>query len=89
MLTLANGKQLTVTANNPRKNIYIDKVELNGKAIDVNYITYAQLMEGGELRFTLTDTPNTPTPDAARRPRLPPIRTPTRPPSPSPMWTRI
>ena len=59
MLTLANGKQLTVTANNPRKNIYIDKVELNGKAIDVNYITYAQLMEGGELRFTLTDTPNT------------------------------
>ena len=55
----SNGKQLTVTANNPRKNIYIDKVELNGKAIDVNYITYAQLMEGGELRFTLTDTPNT------------------------------
>lgn len=59
VLTLANGKQLTITANNPRKNIYIDKVELNGKAIDVNYITYAQLMEGGELRFTLTDTPNT------------------------------
>ena len=25
----------------------------------MNYITYAQLMEGGELRFTLTDTPNT------------------------------
>ena len=59
VLTLANGKTLTVTANNPRKNIYIDKVELNGKAIDVNYITYAQLMEGGELRFTLTNQPNT------------------------------
>lgn len=58
VMTLANGKTLTVTANNPSKNIYIDKVELNGKAIDVNYVTYAQLMEGGELHFTLTDQPN-------------------------------
>ena len=59
VLTLANGKQLTITANNPRKNIYIDRVELNGQAIDANYITYDQLMGGGELRFTLTDQPNT------------------------------
>lgn len=59
VIALANGKQLTITANNPHKNIYIDKVELNGKPIEVNYITYDQLMEGGELRFTLTDSPNT------------------------------
>lgn len=58
VMTLANGRQLTITANNPRKNIYIDKVELNGKLIDTNYIKYEQLMEGGELRFTLTDHPN-------------------------------
>ena len=36
----------------------ITKVELNGQPIDVNFITYAQLMEGGELRFTLSDKPN-------------------------------
>ena len=53
VLKLANGKRLTLLANDPKKNIYIHKVELNGKQIDTNFITYAQLMEGGELRFTL------------------------------------
>ena len=79
VVTLANGKTLTVTTNNPRKNIYIDKVELNGKAIDVNYITYAQLMEGG---------PISPTPSVARPPRQPCTPTRTRPRFPSPTWTR-
>ncbi|WP_294587449.1 GH92 family glycosyl hydrolase [uncultured Bacteroides sp.] len=58
VVNLANGKTLTILANDPKKNIYISKVELNGKQIDTNFITYAQLMEGGELRFTLTDTPD-------------------------------
>lgn len=58
-IKLANGKILTIFANNPKKNLYIDNVELNGKQIDTNFITYGQLMEGGELRFTLTDKPNT------------------------------
>lgn len=57
-LRLHNGKTLTVFANNPEKNLYIDKVELNGVEIAVNFITYDQLLEGGELRFTLTDKPN-------------------------------
>lgn len=57
-IKLANGKALTITANNPKKNIYISKVSLNGKQIDANFITYADLMEGGELRFTLTDKPD-------------------------------
>lgn len=57
-IKLANGKSLTVVANNPKKNIYITKVELNGKEITTNFITYQQLMEGGELRFTLTDQPD-------------------------------
>lgn len=55
---LANGKTLTILANNPEKNVYIDKVEINGKEIDTNFITYKQLMEGGELRFTLSSKPN-------------------------------
>ena len=53
VLKLANGKRLTLLANDPKKNIYIHKVELNGKQIDTNFITYAQLMEGGELRLPL------------------------------------
>ena len=55
---LANGRTLTILANDPQKNIYITKVELNGKQIDTNFITYDCLMGGGELRFTLSDKPN-------------------------------
>ena len=57
-LQLANGKTLTITANHPEKNLYIDKVELNGKEIETNFVTYEQLMDGGELHFSLTDQPN-------------------------------
>lgn len=57
-IKLANGKSLTVTANNPQKNKYIDKVELNGKEITANFITYEQLMEGGIVNFTLSSSPN-------------------------------
>lgn len=55
---LANGKILTVKANNPAQNKYIDKVTLNGRVIDKNFITYEQLMQGGELSFTLSSKPN-------------------------------
>lgn len=58
VMTLASGKTLTILANNPQKNLYISKVELNGQRIDTNFITYAQLMAGGELRFTLTNKPD-------------------------------
>ncbi|MGL5981325.1 MAG: GH92 family glycosyl hydrolase [Phocaeicola sp.] len=58
-LKLTNGKILTIVANNPAKNTYIEKVELNGQSIERNFITYEQLMEGGELRYTLRATPNT------------------------------
>lgn len=35
VIRLANGKTLSVLANNPEKNIYINKVELNGEAMRV------------------------------------------------------
>ncbi|GHT53485.1 alpha-1 2-mannosidase [Bacteroidia bacterium] len=57
-IKLGNGKTLTIKANNPDKNIYIDKVTLNGTEIANNYVTYAQLMEGGTLDFTLSKQPN-------------------------------
>lgn len=58
VIKLANGKMLTILANNPQKNRYIDAVTLNGKVIETNFVTYEQLMEGGELNFTLTSKPN-------------------------------
>lgn len=55
---LANGKVLEIKANDPQKNVYIDKVTLNGEEITNNYITYEQLMAGGTLDYRLSDKPN-------------------------------
>ena len=56
-LWIPSGKQLTVTADNPARNRYIKSVEFNGKVLDKCYITYPELMEGGELHFTLCSKP--------------------------------
>ncbi|WP_108821757.1 GH92 family glycosyl hydrolase [Dysgonomonas sp. Marseille-P4361] len=55
---LTNGKVLEIKANNPAKNIYIDKVILNGNEIKESFISYYQIMEGGLLEFQLSSTPN-------------------------------
>ena len=57
-MKLANGKTLEIEANNPKSNIYIEKVTLNGKEIEKNFITYEQIMQGGILDFTLSSKPN-------------------------------
>ncbi len=59
VIRLPNGKELEITANDPAKNNYIKEVVLNGKTIDKNYITYSELMEGGQLKFVLDRVPNT------------------------------
>lgn len=56
-VTLANGKKLSIRANNPDKNKYIKSVALNGKMLDRLYVTYDELMEGGELSYNLTNKP--------------------------------
>ena len=55
---LPNGNQFSVTADDPAHNPYIQSVELNGKTIDKAYVTYAELLQGGELHFTLGKQPN-------------------------------
>lgn len=57
-LQLANGKQLTIVANQPDKNSYIRRVTLNGMEINRNYVTYEQLMQGGRLQFELCRRPD-------------------------------
>ena len=58
VVRLANGRTLTVTADNPRRCVYIASVTLDGKPIDRNYITYDELMQGGELHFALRPRPD-------------------------------
>ncbi len=55
-LHLENGKTFIVTAKNQSdKNVYVQKVTLNGKVLDRNYITWLEIMGGGDLVFYMSD----------------------------------
>ena len=59
VLHLENGKTFTIKAKNQaEKNVYVEKVVLNGKALDRNYITHGEIMGGGELVFYMSGKPN-------------------------------
>ncbi len=54
-ITLSNGNTLKMTAKNQSdKNIYVEKVTLNGKELNGPYVTHEELMKGGELVFTMS-----------------------------------
>ena len=56
---LENGKKFTVeTANNTGKNIFIQKVELNGSLYNKSGIRHEDILNGGTLRITMGDKPN-------------------------------
>ena len=57
VLTLDGGKTLKVTADDPGRNRYVSRVLLNGEEVKAPYITYSQLMEGGQLHFELSRRP--------------------------------
>ncbi len=58
-MKLENGKKFRiVTRNLSDKNIYIKKITLNGKVISRNYIRHSEIMEGGELVYTMSPVPN-------------------------------
>jgi predicted alpha-1,2-mannosidase len=53
-LHLENGKQFTIKAvNNSATNKYVKSVKLNGKTLSKPFITYADMMKGGVLEFTM------------------------------------
>lgn len=56
-IRLGDGRSFTITANDPERNRYIESVTLNGEPVNENFITYTQIMNGGTLAFTLTDSP--------------------------------
>ena len=54
-LRLENGRELTIIARNiSAKNIYIQSVTWNGKAIKGNFLSHAELIEGGTLEFVMS-----------------------------------
>lgn len=57
VLKLENGKTLSIEAKNQSdKNVYVQKVELNGE-LKQKYITHSEIMSGGKLIFTMSDKP--------------------------------
>ena len=55
-ITLPNGRTLRLSAPElSDKKRYIKSITINGRAHRKSYITYEELMQGGEVRFTLTD----------------------------------
>jgi putative alpha-1,2-mannosidase len=57
-VNLPNGKQFTVIAEGTSAaSKYVQNVTLNGQGLGRSHITYAELMAGGELRFTMGAQP--------------------------------
>ena len=56
-IRLGGGKTLTIRANNSRYK-YISSVTLNGTPVQRHFVTYDEIMEGGELCFTLSPRPD-------------------------------
>jgi predicted alpha-1,2-mannosidase len=58
-ITLENGNKFTVDANNNSKqNVYIQSATLNGKPYTHNWISHADIMNGGTLHLEMGDKPN-------------------------------
>ncbi|MBR6063974.1 MAG: GH92 family glycosyl hydrolase [Bacteroidales bacterium] len=59
VLHLQNGNTLVIRAPNVSdQNCYIQSVTFNGTPLHTAYITYEQIMAGGELVFTMGSKPN-------------------------------
>ncbi len=57
-LKLENGKTFKVnTKNQSDKNVYVEKVLLNGKILDRKYISHTEIMNGGEITFFMSSKP--------------------------------
>ena len=59
-LHLENGKSLTVTAKgNSDDTRYVNTMTLNGETYNHNYLTHDAVMNGGNIVFDMSKTPNT------------------------------
>ncbi|HEY4322954.1 MAG TPA: GH92 family glycosyl hydrolase [Mucilaginibacter sp.] len=55
VIQVGNGKTFTVNVKNQSdKNVYIQKMLLNGKLLDKPFISHADIMNGGEITFYMS-----------------------------------
>lgn len=58
-IELENGNRIQITApGNSHENRYIQKMYVNGREWDKNYIEYSKLMDGAWLHFEMSDEPS-------------------------------
>ena len=58
-MTFEDGKTLTINApDNSKENLFIKKMEVNGREWDKNYITHEKLQSGGVIEIEMGDKPN-------------------------------
>ena len=55
-LHLENGKTVTITREG--NGCYIQSMTINGQAHGHNYLNHNQLLDGGNIRFVMSDVPN-------------------------------
>ena len=59
-LTLPQGKQLQINAlNNQQDRPFVQALQFNGQPVEQNFLRHNELLQGGELRFDMSATPNT------------------------------
>lgn len=58
-LSLENGNKFVINAkNNSKENVFIDKANLFGKALNKNYIKHSDILKGGKLEFYMSNKAN-------------------------------
>ncbi len=59
ILNLENGKIFEIKSQNQsEKNVYVEKIELNGKEIKNFTLKHSEIMNGGKLVFYMSNQPN-------------------------------
>jgi predicted alpha-1,2-mannosidase len=57
-VTLSDGRKLVISApENGRETIFVKQVSLNGRRLDISYVTHEQLTGGGTLEFSMSGEP--------------------------------
>lgn len=58
-ITLPNAKQLTINVKNQaKKNSYIKSIKRDGVAYSKSFITYDEILKGGNIEIEMSSTPN-------------------------------
>jgi len=58
-VTFEDGRKMVIEApDNSRENFYVEDVLLNGRKLNVNFVTHSQLQAGGTMEFRMRSSPD-------------------------------